>query len=157
MLPRPNASGIPDRERRRIERELDKIRGLADAGVRGTSSGSVARYALNRVGGQARKALRQGTPKRTGRLRRSVRGRVDRGRGGQLWYRAGYARKLLDRFQQALAIEWGARGTRPVRAIRRALDTAAGRDGGKFRSLFVDEMQRRIRQLALKANAGARR
>ena len=154
-LPSPNAKVLPDAERVRITKELDKIASLADAGVRGTSPGSVTRYALNRVGGVAKRTVRRETPKRTGTLRQAIGHLIVIQRPQtQLWYVTGYLRTKGARFQQILAIEHGTKYVSPRRIVSRAFKSAVGTGGSIFLNDFVAEMNKRIAVLAAKANSG---
>ena len=159
MIPTPGG-GISKAELQRVEMELRQVQLLADGSLRGTSAGSVTRYALTRVGATARKAVRRSTPRRKGVLARSTRGRVyKRRRGGVLDYRvswrADYLRQHGRSPLQAVAIEFGTVHVRGLRVIARALAEAAGLNGDVLVRAFVDEMNRRIAQLTAKANARA--
>ena len=148
--------GITQRELNRLSRELGKIQALADPNFRGASAGSVARYALNRTGTVARKILRNSAPLDSGGLRRSVHGRVIQ-TGDGLIYKAGFQRKRLRRWQQAMALEFGARKTRPRRLVATALAKSAGDSGEQLAKIFIQEMDKRIARLARNANAKARK
>ena len=156
-------------ELKRIEGEMLKMQALADPSQRGTSAGSVVKYALNRSGRQALTAAKRRVPRGTGplkpqnkgrprvRLARAVRGKIELDRRlRQLWFRAGYQKRLVNRFQQSLAIEFGTRFINRREPLKRGLDDAIGITGERFKRLFVTEMQKRINALAAKANAGAR-
>ena len=158
--------GIPQREITRIQKELDKVQALADPSFRGASAGSVTRYALNRTGTVARKILRSSVPvggagrrssqgrflKQTGGgLKKSVGGRVIKTNNG-LVYKAGFERKKLRRWQQAVALEFGTSYVSPRRYVSRALQKAAGSSGEKLRKIFVQEMDKRIARLIVNAN-----
>lgn len=155
-FPIPDVPVLTEAESRRIAGELDKITALAHAGVRGTSPGSVTRYALTRVGTRARKSLRQRTPQRTGELRKAIQGKVHSSRTKQLWYRAGFNRRKVARWQKVIAIEWGTSRMAPRRLITKVLTETVGRDGRVLKEEFVREMEKRIADLAAKANAQAR-
>ena len=147
--------GIPQREINRIQKELDKLQELVDPNFRGASAGSVTRYALNRTGTVARKILRNAVPSVTGTLKRSVQGRVI-ATGDGLVYKAGFARKKLPRWQQAVALEFGTQYMSPRRYVSRALEKAAGSSGEQLRKIFVNEMNKRIARLVVNANRKAK-
>ena len=143
--------GIPQREITRIQKELDKIQALADPSFRGASAGSVTRYALNRTGTVARKILRNSVPSVSGGLKKSVGGRVIKTNNG-LAYKAGFDRKKIRRWQQAVALEFGSTYIAPRRYVSLALQKAAGSSGEKLRKIFVQEMDKRIARLIVNAN-----
>ena len=162
--------GISKEEERRIVKTLKEVGVVAGAGVRGSSPRNVIRTVLQRVGSDARKALRRRTP--VGRrplypvgrrpLKQTVRGGVGNpGRNGNVLYRAGYSREFFPkegpgRFQQTLAVEHGTELMRGRAPISDALSDAVGPRGERYKREFVKQFDKRIGQLFAKANAKAR-
>ena len=152
-----------DREVNRIAKELQKLQGeVAGTELRGTSTRSVHRHALARVGGQVRSKIRSTTPRRTGRLAASTRGRFrSNTRPGKLVYQSGWNTAVLTsrggRWQQAVAQEHGTKHVRGSDAVQRALRTVAGSDGQRLIAEYLRELEKRVKALVAKANAGRRR
>ena len=146
---------IPQSEINRIRKELEKVQALVDPSFRGASAGSVTRYALNRTGTVARKILRNSTPRASGELRSSVKGKIFKTKYG-LSYRAGWTKRLVVRFQKPLAIEFGTKHRGSMRVVSGALTKAAGSNAKKLAKVFLEQLDKRISTLAAKANARAR-
>jgi len=161
-LPLPAVAGI-DSEVRRIANELEKLQAeVAGTELRGTSSKSVHRHALARIGAQARVKVRANTPRRTGRLAASTRGKFRaNSRAGKLVYQSGWNRSVLEarggRWQQAVAMEHGTRHVRGSGAVQAALRAVAGSDGQRLVAEYLRELEKRVKALVAKANAGRRR
>ena len=163
ILPNPGTVALTAAERRRITAELNRIKELGLAGIRGTSQRSVTRFAISKFGAEARKKIRGTTPRRTGQLARATKGAIGRARSGpigkyQVWYRAGWTYGGISRFQQGLAVEYGlkTRSYPATRVIRRALSDTIGAGGARFKREVIRLMHQRIDALARRANTRGR-
>jgi len=157
------AGGTPQLEINRIARELDRLQAeVIGTQLRGTSAKSVHRHALARVGAQVRSKVRATTPRRTGFLASTTRGKFRKSsRFGRLVYQAGWDREVIEgrggRWQQAVANEHGTARMRGSDTIKRALVQVAGSDGQRLIAEYLRELEKRVKALVAKANAGRRR
>ena len=123
---------------RQARRQLSRF--LSELGPAGDK---VLTTVVRGLGNEGRRTLRIITPVSAGqvvgrpRLRRNVKAKTSRGRGGAgarafVWY----SRKGL-RFQQPLAVEHGAKGRAGRRLAAEALERVAGADGSIFRRKVI--------------------
>ena len=115
--------------------------------------------AMRPLGNRVNRRIRATTPvsrqslKNRLHLADSVRGRIRTEPDGNISYYGGYlrGRRTGIRFQQVLAITYGARGRPGLEIIRRALAEEAGADGQRFRDNLVAQLVGRLNALILEA------
>lgn len=115
--------------------------------------------AMRPLGNRVNRRIRSTTPVSSTALRNrlhlvdSVRGRIRTEPDGNISFYGGYlrGRRTGIRFQQVLAITYGARGRSGLDIIRRALAAEAGADGQLFRDRLVAQLVGRLNALILEA------
>ena len=120
--------------------------------------------ALRPFGQRINRRIRRLTPRSsrapTGRrhLADTVRGRIRRERDGNVSFYGGYRRgkRTGVRFQQVLAVTYGARGRQGRDVIRRAVAEVAGPDGRRFFADMILKITGRINTLIAEAEAQRR-